>query len=114
MADLIWTPDRDDTQLGSSKYRLELCIEANQTLYVVVAGAPPYGPPPPGQFDMEASAPPLGPLLWRGIAVHGQKRGALLVGRFDPPAPGTEVIQVSLKAGDESLLTSSARRRTIS
>jgi hypothetical protein len=112
MTDICWTPDRTDSDNGGTSYSVVLCVEANDTLYVVMEN--PVPPADPSQFvKMTASVPGSGELSFRGQASSSQARGQMIVGRFEPAPADTPVIEVRMVLNDAPIFQQSAHRRSI-
>jgi hypothetical protein len=112
MTDVFWSPDRTAAAGERANYSVVLCVETNDTLYVVVDNPEPNRETT--EFvKMEASVPDVGMLPWLGQSSSSQKRGQILVGRFDPPPADSPVIEIRMTLDEVPVFVQSALRRSL-
>lgn len=110
MPDTFWTPDRQPAQ-ETAAYSLVMCLLANATLYVVVTKAGPLDAEQP-PVRIHASVANLAELQWHGQSATAQKRGQLLIGRFERPPPDCLNIYVRMTADGQVVFAEHAQLRT--
>ena len=96
-----------DPDLG---YRVLAAFQGRARLFVITGGPPPRYEPP--QFmEHEARIGPDELLRWRGQGGMGDRDDALIVARFDAPAPDVDHLDVEFKIDGVSVLRASLARQ---
>lgn len=111
MAHVIWIPEGGTAVGDRSDFELVACVEANDTLYVIVANVNPPRSQRPEMVRVEILAEGAGALAWQGHTGVGNKKGDLLVASFSPPGPETSALTVNVEIDDRHGLSVRAARQ---